>query len=229
MIQRDIVERARLFALELANGPTPIKKNVLLALVSDFLSSRPPDRERLRRILTLVKEGNGGHVLRGEGYGDQVRAAVDAIEGLLQEEELSDEQYKSLFGWTARLLVVKQSPAKDMDQEAAEGPGRRTFAAPQTGWRRGGRPTPPPPPPPPPPKITTTRWPDVEIGWHKGSPAVIRGKQPAVPCPRELLPSDLLDALKDKKTKIKADVLVVKIPGGGGYRVDKIESWKIVP
>lgn len=105
----EIVKKAELFALSLTSGPTPVGRGALLAITSEFLSSPQPDRDRLKRIVELIGKGSGGHLLRGGGYGEQVRTAVAELAHLLSED-LSDRDLQSLLGWTARLLLVRREP-----------------------------------------------------------------------------------------------------------------------
>jgi hypothetical protein len=106
--QTEILEKAERLAANLVGGPIKVGKNVLLSIVADFMSTPYPDRERLRRTLFLIGEGSGGHLKRGGGaYGDQIRTAVQEVSKALQDD-LTDEELKSLFGWTARLLLVRK-------------------------------------------------------------------------------------------------------------------------
>jgi CRISPR-associated protein Cmr6 len=91
---------------------------------------------------------------------------------------------------------------------------------------REGQPTAQPPPSPLPAaqaKEVEILWQKAELGWHLGSPAAFQGKRMAL-CARDLLAPDLRDALK-KKTKLWADVAVVKLDGGD-FRVVAVKSWK---
>jgi len=107
LTQTDILRKAELLAGNLAGGPAQVKKNALLAVVADFMSDPKPDLDRLRRTMRLLKQGSGGHLKRGGGFGDQVKAVADELDRLMQQEGLTPGEYKSLFGWTARLLVVR--------------------------------------------------------------------------------------------------------------------------
>ncbi len=112
----EIVERARLLAADLAHSETPVEKNVLRSLVADFTAV--PDPSRLRQMLDLVLTGSGGHLLRGQGYGDQVRMAAREILRVLGEGWEATE-CRTLFGWTARLLLVARQ-ATESNEEARE-------------------------------------------------------------------------------------------------------------
>jgi hypothetical protein len=122
----EILERAELLAARLNGGPAPVKKNVLLGLISDFMNEPEPDVRRLRRLLEMIEQGSGGHIRRGAGYGDQLRAAVREIRKVLDKGGLDGKDYKSLFGWTARLLLVRSTPRD---------------TRPQLKEREGGRPS----------------------------------------------------------------------------------------
>jgi hypothetical protein len=118
----EIMKRADQLSLALISGPHPVTRNVLLAMASDFLSSPRPDRDRLRRIVKRVGEGSGGHVLRGGGYGEQIRAAAGELATLI-EEDWSDQDLKTLLGWTARLLLVRR---EDRPRQQTPPQGRPT-------------------------------------------------------------------------------------------------------
>jgi hypothetical protein len=106
----EIMKKAEHLAARLNSGPSPVKKNVLLGLVSDFMNEPEPDVQRLRHLLELIEQGSGGHIRRGAGYGEQLRAAVREIRKALDERGLDGKDFKSLFGWTARLLLVRSAP-----------------------------------------------------------------------------------------------------------------------
>lgn len=86
---------------------------------------------------------------------------------------------------------------------------------------------PPPPPPPPVPTVKEILWKDVELGWHLGSPAAFRGNNIATSA-QDLLDPALLKDLKkhNKRGDVRGDVVVVKISGGGGFRLDRVSSWR---
>jgi hypothetical protein len=139
----EILKKAEHLAAELNKGPAPVKKNVLLGLVSDFMNEREPDVRRLRKLLDLIEQGSGGHIRPGAGYGDQLRSAIREIRKVLDQGGLDGNDFKSLFGWTARLLLVRSAPARPIP-----GGGR-------AGWPQTGRPAPDrhePRPAAPPPK-----------------------------------------------------------------------------
>jgi hypothetical protein len=108
--QVEVLERAERLASTLAAGDPRVEKNVLLAVVGDFMTDRRPDLHRLRRILLLLGQGSGGQLKRGGNYGGQVRAVVAQLTKLIDAEALDSDDYKSLFGWTARLLLVRSLP-----------------------------------------------------------------------------------------------------------------------
>lgn len=119
----EIMKKAEHLAARLNSGPSPVKKNVLLGLVSDFMNEPEPDVQRLRHLLELIEQGNGGHIRRGAGYGEQLRAAVREIRKALDERGLDGKDFKSLFGWTARLLLVRSAPRETRSQLGSNRPG----------------------------------------------------------------------------------------------------------
>ncbi|HEX7183981.1 MAG TPA: hypothetical protein VF756_19275 [Thermoanaerobaculia bacterium] len=143
----EILKKAEHLAARLNSGPAPVKKNVLLGLVSDFMNEPEPDIRRLRRLLEMIEQGSGGHIRRGAGYGDQLRSAVREIRRVLDEGGIEGGDLKSLFGWTARLLLVRRENARPEPPEHHSGRG----AQPSQTSRRPGpprseerRPAPPP-------------------------------------------------------------------------------------
>jgi len=216
--QLALVRQAERLAATLDGGPVKVGKNVLLALVADFVSTPRPDRDRLRRLLKLLQAESGGHVKRGGGYGDQLRLAAREVAAVLADD-LSNQDLKSLFGWTARLLRNRQDETPAPEREAP-----RPFAT----ARPPRREAPPPPAPAPvaPPKPGKL-WDNVELGRHNGSPAVFRGKEVAL-CPQDVLPPELLAAFKalNKKTELRCTAEVVK--GLGGLRVVRVVAWRKV-
>ncbi|HBL25939.1 MAG TPA: hypothetical protein DD490_03790 [Acidobacteria bacterium] len=141
----EILKKAEHLAARLNSGPAPVKKNVLLGLVSDFMNEPEPDIRRLRTLLEMIEQGSGGHIRRGAGYGDQLRAAVREIRRVLDEGGIEGRDFKSLFGWTARLLLVRSAPR---EAQTARPPdeGRRP-GRPLAGRPAAGRHEPPPPRP----------------------------------------------------------------------------------
>ena len=116
--QTQIVERAERLATELGGGSVRVEKNVLLSVVADFLSDPRGDVERLRRTLDLLKQGSGGHLQRTGSYARQVEAVAEGLRHTLDDRDLSPTDLKSLFGWTARLLLVRgerEEPARRQD------------------------------------------------------------------------------------------------------------------
>ena len=131
--QVEIVENAGRLATDL-QGAGVESKSAFLSIVASFLSDPSGDVNRLRRMMTLLKGGSGGHLNRGSGFGDQARAVIREVGSLLDRGEWQPEELKSLFGWTARLLQVRQAPRR----EVPEGPRGQT-RHPQDP-RRPGRP-----------------------------------------------------------------------------------------
>lgn len=118
----EIMKKAEHLAARLNSGPSPVKKNVLLGLVADFMNEPEPDVQRLRHLLELIEQGSGGHIRRGAGYGEQLRAAVREIRKALDERGLDGKDFKSLFGWTARLLLVRSAPRETRSQPGSNRP-----------------------------------------------------------------------------------------------------------
>lgn len=146
--QLEILARAERLAGSLAGGPTRVEKNVLLSVVADFMSDPRPDLDRLRRTLQLIEQGSGGHLLRSDSYRDQVRAVARELGETLSELDLDSAGWKSLFGWTARLLLVRGAPApsRPLPPDGLNGPGskrsepaaKRPFTKPGPAGRLSG-------------------------------------------------------------------------------------------
>ena len=86
--------------------------------------------ERLRRTLRLLGEGSGGHLKRGGGtYADQVRTAIQELGRVLDEGGLDPQEYKSLFGWTARLMVARKGRSATSQGRGSATPGDTKRAA----------------------------------------------------------------------------------------------------
>lgn len=205
-----IVEKAEQLALSLTAGPVVVGKNVLLGLTADFLSEPRPDRERLRKTIKLISEGNGGHLKRGGGYGDQVRTAVTELARVLEEDDLSDLELKSLLGWTARLLLVRRAPGE---------PQTVGKARPVSGPPREE----PPPEQPKPVQKNVLR--NVLLKLAQGSATAFRGDKPTATCRPEDLDPELLNALKRNPRGFRADVEVVK--ASNGSRIVGVPKWEI--
>jgi|GEM_PF-5274557 len=126
--QTAIVQRAEQLAGALAGGRTRVEKNVLLSVVADFMSDPRADLDRLRRTLKLLGDGSGGHLKRSTSYAQQIEAVVDGLGEVLADSSLSLADLKSLFGWTARLLLVRgESPPATTagDPPAGSSPGSK--------------------------------------------------------------------------------------------------------
>jgi hypothetical protein len=150
--QTEILQRAERLASTLAGGQTRVERNVLLAVVADFMTDREPDREKLRRTLDLLAKGSGGHLERGGSYAAQIQTVAAELLALLAAETLETEDYRSLFGWTARLLLVRglepPSNGKTPPRGAAGG-GGGAGGGPAREARQHPRKRPPAPPAPP--------------------------------------------------------------------------------
>jgi hypothetical protein len=130
LTQTAIVQRAEGLASVLTGGPTRVEKNVLLSVVADFMSDPRADLERLRKTLKLLAEGSGGHLKRSTAYAQQIEAVAGGLRDTLADSSLSIDDLKSLLGWTARLLLVREDtgPANAGAGERPSGgsPGRRS-------------------------------------------------------------------------------------------------------
>ena len=139
--QVEIVRNAERLALNLQAGPTPVKsKNAFLSVVATFMSDPSGDLPRLRRTLALLKQGNGGHLKRGGGFGDQVRMVIGEVGRLLDGAEWEAAELKSLFGWTARLLLVRQERRIETGPESRTTRPDHQETRQDTGQRRAPQP-----------------------------------------------------------------------------------------
>jgi hypothetical protein len=105
MSARELVEEAARLADRLgADGG--VKRNVLQALVAAFQAHR--DVARLRRMLALLGAGEGGHLLRGRGYREQIERAIPRLVAVLDRPPVAAAQLPTLFAWTTRFLPSEQ-------------------------------------------------------------------------------------------------------------------------
>lgn len=81
-----------------------VKRNTLLSVVA----SAHDHPDELRAVLEGLRDGSGGHRDRGRGYGDQVVSAAKVLLEFLDEHPLPPEELRTVFGWTARELLVKE-------------------------------------------------------------------------------------------------------------------------
>ncbi|HEX5718644.1 MAG TPA: hypothetical protein VF179_20965 [Thermoanaerobaculia bacterium] len=191
----DIVRRAEQLALSLTSGPTPVKRNILLGITSDFLNDPKPDQGRLRRTVDLIAKGSGGHLKRGGGYGEQVRTAAIEVARVL-DENLTDPELKSLLGWTARLLLVRRVPA---DQQ----PGGTTAADPGGPKEKELLGTPKP-------VQKNPVLSNILLKLDRGTVTAFRSNKAVATCRPEDLDIEVRDILKKNPKGVRADVEVVK-------------------
>ena len=138
--QSDILAHAERLATSLGGGERRVEKNVLLSVVAGFMSDPRGDLERLEKTIRLLAEGSGGHLRRGDSYREQVEAVVRQVGEALAAEDLAPEEWKSIFGWTARLLLVRGGGPRGSEPTR----GGRDRSAGATGPPRGGQAPKPP-------------------------------------------------------------------------------------
>jgi hypothetical protein len=120
--QTEILKRAEQLAGALTGGPIRVERNVLLAVVADFMSDRQPDLKKLRRTLEFLGEGSGGQLKRGGAYANQIRIVAAELGKFLDSESLQQADCKSIFGWTARLMLVRGLPAAPQGAGSSNAP-----------------------------------------------------------------------------------------------------------
>ena len=108
MSQIEVMNQARSLADKLAGATTPVKANTLRSILADFMASPSPDPKALRRLLELLGTGSGGHLARSGSFPDQALAAIPILQGFLDATRLDPEPLRTLFGWTARLLLINR-------------------------------------------------------------------------------------------------------------------------
>lgn len=116
-----ILHRAERLASSLAGGHIRVERNTLLAVVADFMTDPKPDLGKLRRTLDFLAGGSGGHLKRGGSYAAQIKALAAELLTLLDAETLETEDYRSLFGWAARLLLVRDLGEPPLTEGASLG------------------------------------------------------------------------------------------------------------
>lgn len=131
--QIEVLNRARDLAAELTARSTPVKAGTLRSIVADFMSAPEPDPAKLRRTLRLLKEGSGGHLARSGNFPDQVLVAIAVLDGVLEGDDLTPQELKTLFGWTARLLMIR---SERRGSGAPKRTPRRDAVGPRGGDRR---------------------------------------------------------------------------------------------
>lgn len=129
--QIEILRLAEELAAALQQQPeNAVKRNTFLSLVADFQSH--PDPDRLRRTLELLLKGSGGHLARGGNYEEQVVVATREISRVLRRGDLSVDEYRSLFGWTARLLESPGSTGSRRTNAPGGGGSKTGTSAPRS-------------------------------------------------------------------------------------------------
>lgn len=117
-----LVRLARDFGRELWET-RGVKRNTLLSLVASF----EDDREELVKVLKGLQDGSGGHRDRGRGYEDQVVAAAEGLLDFLDGHPLAGKELRTIFGWTAReLLIQEQFGKKPQKSTTPSKAGRNT-------------------------------------------------------------------------------------------------------
>lgn len=124
--QIQLLDHARDLADKLASGATPVKAGTLRSILADFMSAPQPDQAKLRRMLRLLKEGSGGQLARSGSFPDQVLAAIGVLDRILEDSDLTPQELKTLFGWTARLLLIRSDRKENgaSPGRSGTGPGR---------------------------------------------------------------------------------------------------------
>jgi hypothetical protein len=123
--QVDIVRRAQALAEKLTAEPeTAVKRSAFLSLVADFQARPEAEPARLLDLLKELEKGSGGHLQRGKTYVAQISLAAQSLVTEIERGDLSAQELRSLFGWTARLLDVKHSGKQQHGKEPPTEKGR---------------------------------------------------------------------------------------------------------
>lgn len=136
--QIEIASKALELAGELGRGAHAVKRNTFLSIVAAFMSEG--DLGRFGRLLDLVASRSGGHLLRTGGCAEQAERAVEVLRRVLAERALSPEEARSLFGWTARLLLIQggEPPSGQGEGGAVADQGKQAVAGASAERRTGG-------------------------------------------------------------------------------------------
>ncbi len=122
-----LVEEAGRLAEQLKTGEVQVSRNLWLSLLADFMNAPGNDateaKEHLLKMLHLLVKGSGGHLARSYSYRKQVALAARVLKQAFNENNLSLKQFHSLFGWTARLLLLKSRPAATSVNKSRRGQG----------------------------------------------------------------------------------------------------------
>ena len=212
--QIDLMNGARDLAAKLAAAPSPVKPNTLRSLVADFMSTPSPEPAELQRMLRLLKRGSGGHLKRSGSFPDQALAAITVLDGFLERSDLAPEELKTLFGWTARLLMVQGTPQR----------GSRSRVAPRRRSER--KPAAPPPPPPTRQQAAVSRNPgtgELTATLPDGKVATVGGKEAQTMLAS--LPEAAREALMRKgKRRRPVQLEVLAEPLGRSWRIAELKA-----
>ncbi|MFN7963394.1 MAG: hypothetical protein U0002_19185 [Thermoanaerobaculia bacterium] len=133
-------EAQRLAALLTEHRETAVKRGLLLSVTADFLGRG--GLPRLLRTLEALGRGSGGHLRRGGGYRDQMEALLRVLSAELPRFSGTEEELKTVLGWTGWLLATAQNPdlatSPAPREKPAEKPTRNTKPDPPEPLRSAG-------------------------------------------------------------------------------------------
>lgn len=134
--QLEVLRRAQALAEKLTATPeTAVKRSAFLSLVADFMARPEAEPARLRELLRLlVEKRSGGHLLRGKTYAPQIQHAAESLAAEIDRGDFSAQELRSLFGWTARLLEVRHSGKRPLQEN--ESSGGKTPVGPKPNQKR---------------------------------------------------------------------------------------------
>ncbi|CAM2070116.1 hypothetical protein SCOR_32375 [Sulfidibacter corallicola] len=114
-----LVREAAQLAERLHSRDTLVSRNLLLSIVSEFVASGGEDvaeeKAKLIKTLILVGKGVGGHLDRSTRFRNQYSLAVKVLVEVLNRDDLEYQDLCRLFGWTGRMLLVRDKLRRDQE------------------------------------------------------------------------------------------------------------------
>ena len=122
----EIVEEAIRLSELLCTDWVQVKRSTWLSVLAEFMGTTHRGLSDLRGqlfgLLDALLAGKGGHLDRGENYAKQIRQTNNILRRVFADHDWDLTAFRQLFGWTARMLHVKERPADPRDPEPRNWP-----------------------------------------------------------------------------------------------------------